>query len=119
MELLTRRTILMCASSVIAGVAAPGLFAQAAPVAIVEMLNSHPTDRALRMVFTPRILQIEPGESVLIQATDRGHSSASIAGMIPEGATTWSGQISQDINVTFDQAPDPTVIFGQSTTEIL
>lgn len=68
---------------------------------IVEMLNYHPTDDKKRMVFYPLITVVQPGESVLFKRVDGGHDSASIDGMIPEGAEPWRGKIGQDITVTF------------------
>ncbi|MEM9584403.1 MAG: pseudoazurin [Pseudomonadota bacterium] len=67
----------------------------------VEMRNFHPTDEKARMVFYPRIVVVQPGETVLFKATDRGHNSASIEGMIPDGAAAWDGAISEDIAVSF------------------
>ena len=54
------------------------------------------------MVFEPAVLKILPGDSVTFVATDAAHNSASIVGMIPEGAKSWNGQLSKDITVTFD-----------------
>ncbi|MDA1083158.1 MAG: pseudoazurin [Proteobacteria bacterium] len=54
------------------------------------------------MVFEPSVLKILPGDSVTFIATDAAHNSASIVGMIPEGAKSWNGQLSKDITVTFD-----------------
>ncbi|MBO6790998.1 MAG: pseudoazurin [Rhodobacteraceae bacterium] len=68
----------------------------------IEMLNRHPTDRSLRNVFYPRVVSVPAGQKVLFKATDRGHNSASIDGMIPEGAEEWSGRINEDLEVTFD-----------------
>lgn len=53
------------------------------------------------MVFEPSVLRIEAGDSVTFKATDAGHNSASIAGMIPSGAESWDGSMSQDITITF------------------
>lgn len=68
---------------------------------VVEMLNKAP-DSNERQVFDPPVLQIEEGASVLFQATDRGHNSASTDDMIPEGAEGWKGKINEDIEITFD-----------------
>ncbi|MFQ3324906.1 MAG: pseudoazurin [Pseudomonadales bacterium] len=56
------------------------------------------------MVFEPAVLSVEVGDTVTFVATDMSHNSASIEGMIPEGAATWSGLNSTDISVTFDKA---------------
>jgi pseudoazurin len=54
------------------------------------------------MVFEPAVLKILPGDSVTFEATDAAHNSASISGMIPEGAQEWNGGLSKDITVTFN-----------------
>ena len=66
----------------------------------VKMLNN---GKEGLMVFEPSLLSIQPGDSVLFKATDVSHNSASIKGMIPEGATAWTGAMSQDVKVTFDK----------------
>ncbi len=53
------------------------------------------------MVFEPSVLRVQVGDSVTFKATDAGHNSASIAGMIPSGAESWDGEMSQDITITF------------------
>ena len=54
------------------------------------------------MVFEPSVLKIKKGDSVTFVATDAAHNSASIEGMIPPGASTWNGSLSQNITITFD-----------------
>ena len=66
----------------------------------VKMLNN---GKEGLMVFEPSLLSIQPGDSVLFKATDVSHNSASIQGMIPEGATAWMGAMSQDVKVIFDK----------------
>ena len=67
----------------------------------VKMLNSGADGY---MVFEPAVLSVQMGDTVTFVATDMAHNSASIAGMIPEGASPWYGEICTDIAVTFDQA---------------
>jgi len=67
----------------------------------VKMLNSGADGY---MVFEPAVLSVQMGDTVTFVATDMAHNSASIAGMIPEGASPWYGENSTDIAVTFDQA---------------
>jgi plastocyanin len=50
---------------------------------VVKMLNQGSEGF---MVFEPAVLKILPGDSVTFEATDAAHNSASISGMIPEGA---------------------------------
>ncbi len=78
------------------------VFADAHGDNIVEMLSKHPDNKKLRNVFLPRIKVIEAGESILFKATNRGHNSASMKGMIPPDATPWRGELSQDVEVAFD-----------------
>jgi len=54
------------------------------------------------MVFEPSFLKINTGDTVTFIATDAAHNSASIPGMIPNGAGSWNGELSRDISVTFD-----------------
>ena len=66
---------------------------------VVKMLNQGSEGF---MVFEPAVLKILPGDSVTFEATDAAHNSASITGMIPEGAEEWNGGLSKDITVTFN-----------------
>ena len=54
------------------------------------------------MVFEPPLLKINAGDTVTFKATDAAHNSATIPGMIPNGASSWNGELSRDISVTFD-----------------
>ena len=54
------------------------------------------------MQFDPAFLKIAPGDSVKFVATDKGHNSESILGMIPEGVDTWKGKMNEEITLTFD-----------------
>lgn len=98
----SRRSFLATAAAATALPALPALAEDAAKVT-VEMLNKHPTEKKLRNVFYPRVLSIEAGQTVVFQSVDRGHNSASIDGMLPEGAEEWNGKIGKDIEVTFDK----------------
>ena len=55
------------------------------------------------MVFEPSVLRVQVGDSVTFKATDAGHNSASIEGMIPSGAESWDGGMSQDVTITFTE----------------
>lgn len=52
--------------------------------------------------WDPMVIFIKPGDSVHF-ANMAGHNSASIAGMIPEGAATWETTLGEDATVTFDK----------------
>ena len=66
----------------------------------VKMLNN---GKDGLMVFEPSVLSIQQGDTVLFEATDVSHNSASIPGMIPQGAMPWTGAMNQDVKVTFDK----------------
>jgi pseudoazurin len=97
---LNRRTFVI-ATATLAGttLAVPGRGA-AESTHQVEMLNAAPDNPRLRNVFAPRILSVQPGDTVSFVPTDRSHNSASIDGMIPEAAEPWDGRINQSIDVT-------------------
>ncbi len=69
---------------------------------IVQMLNKHPEDKKKKMVYFPNLLQVNSGDSVTFQSVDKGHNSASIKKMIPDGAEPWKGKINKDITIKFD-----------------
>ncbi|MEM1274496.1 MAG: plastocyanin/azurin family copper-binding protein [Pseudomonadota bacterium] len=100
-KLITRRASLQIGAAALATpFLARGATAQTAHV--VEMLNVHPENPRLRQVFFPRLIVVEPGDTVNFTATDRGHNSMSVDGMLPDGAEPWNGRINADIEVTFD-----------------
>jgi pseudoazurin len=96
---ISRRAVMV--SALAAGVVA-AVPARAGTQHVVEMYNKHPENKKLRMVFTPRVLSVQPGDTVLFKSVDKSHNSASIVGMIPEGAEPWAGKVSKDIEVTFE-----------------
>ena len=66
----------------------------------VRMLNSGAEGF---MVFEPAVVKAAVGDIVTFKATDMAHNSASIEGMIPEGANSWNGAMSQDVTVTVNK----------------
>ena len=66
----------------------------------VRMLNSGAEGF---MVFEPAVVKAAVGDTVTFKATDMAHNSASIEGMIPEGANSWNGAMSQDVTVTVNK----------------
>jgi pseudoazurin len=66
----------------------------------VKMLNK---GAAGMMVFEPSLVTIQPGDSVRFVPTDQGHNAQSIAGMVPEGATSFEGRRDEEIVVTFER----------------
>ncbi len=65
----------------------------------VRMLNKGPEGQPMQ--FDPAFLKIAPGATVTFVATDKGHNSETILGMIPEGAETWTAKMNEEIKVTF------------------
>jgi pseudoazurin len=51
--------------------------------------------------FEPALLFIEPGETVRFMMGGKTFASRAIAGMVPDGAAGWWGQVGEDIDVTF------------------
>ena len=70
------------------------------PVHEVKMLNSGADGI---MVFEPAVIKISKGDTVNFVATDMSHNSASLDGMIPAGADSWNGALSQDISINFTE----------------
>ena len=67
---------------------------------IVKMLNMGDGGQ---MIFEPAVLKVSVGDTIHFKATDPSHNSASMSGMIPEGAKTWDGPNSQDISVVLEK----------------
>ena len=65
----------------------------------VKMLNS---GKGGQMIFEPAVLKVSVGDTIHFKASDMSHNSASIDGMLPDGAESWSGQMNMDISVTLD-----------------
>ena len=55
-----------------------------------------------QMIFEPAVLKVSVGDTVHFKATDAAHNSASIDGMVPDGAKSWAGALSQDISVVMN-----------------
>lgn len=65
----------------------------------VKMLNS---GEGGQMIFEPAVLKVSVGDTIHFKASDMSHNSASVDGMLPDGAESWSGQMNMDISVTLD-----------------
>ncbi len=91
---MTRRTAI--ATGTAALLARPAL-AQDATVHEVQMLNADPENPRTRMIFLPRVVVAQPGDTIKFIATDRGHNSESIEEMMPEGVEGWEGDINDDV----------------------
>ena len=69
----------------------------------VQMLNQNPDNPRERMVFSPRVLVVQPGDTVKFVNADRGHNSEALEDMVPEGTEMWKGAINEEVSVTLDQ----------------
>jgi pseudoazurin len=54
------------------------------------------------MVFEPAYLQVEPGDTVTFEPTNKSHNAETIPGMVPDGAEAFKGKLNQAISVTFE-----------------
>ena len=55
-----------------------------------------------QMIFEPAVIKVSKGDTIHFKAVDVSHNSATIKGMIPDGAIAWNGEINRDISVTLD-----------------
>lgn len=55
------------------------------------------------MVFEPALVKIEPGDTVKFLAVNKGHNVETIKGMLPEGATPFTGKVNEEVAVKFDK----------------
>tara|TARA_Y100001968_G_scaffold258490_1_gene245469 strand:+ start:268 stop:750 length:483 start_codon:yes stop_codon:yes gene_type:complete len=69
----------------------------------VKMYNKDPNDKKKRMVFVPRVLKINPGDTVKFISSSKGHNSASIKGMLPKGAKKWKSKIGKNFELTLNK----------------
>jgi pseudoazurin len=102
-KLITRRTALMSAAATASFALAMPTRTLAATSHEVQMLNKHPDNSRMRMVFYPHLIVVEPGDEVKFIATDKGHNSQSTDDMLPEGAAEWKGKINEEVDVTFEK----------------
>ncbi|CTQ34761.1 pseudoazurin [Jannaschia rubra] len=82
-------------------VAAAALMSLAAMPALAEtfevkMLNRGETGN---MVFEPRFVAAQVGDTVRFVPTDKGHSAESIDEMLPEGQEAFKGRINEEIEI--------------------
>ena len=66
---------------------------------VVKMLNSGDGGQ---MIFDPAVIKVSVGDTIHFKATDMSHNSASVQGMVPNGASAWAGSMNQDVSVTLD-----------------
>lgn len=62
----------------------------------VKMLNK---GAAGAMVFEPRFVSAQVGDTVVFVPTDKSHNAETIKGMNPEGQATFKGKINKEVSV--------------------
>ena len=62
----------------------------------VQMLTRDPDGSGMQ-VFKPRLFTAKVGDTIRFVPTDPTHQSSSIAGMVPEGARGWKGEINKAV----------------------
>lgn len=62
----------------------------------VKMLNR---GEAGAMVFEPRFVSAQTGDTVKFIAVDKGHNAETIDGMVPEGQEPFKGKMNEEIDV--------------------
>lgn len=77
--------------------------AQAGKTVEIKMLNKDPDNPRQRMVFSPRVVKVQPGDTVKFVPADKGHFAAATKGMIPDGTKRWRGKINKEFEVTLDK----------------
>ena len=79
-------------------------FLLAAPAHAAEMrIETLNKSGDQRFVYSPEIVRIEPGDTVVFVPTDKGHNTVSIDGMFPDGAQRINIGFNKEGAVTFDR----------------
>jgi pseudoazurin len=95
-----RKTLLIAAAAMLTTMLALAGVAHATEVE-VKMVNKG-SDGGM-MVFEPALVKLAPGDTVKFVATDKGHNAETIKGMLPDGATAFTGKNGEDVSVTFEK----------------
>lgn len=98
-EVVLQKDIATSMPAIVSILSAPKVELSEGSEHIIKMLNSG-SDGS--MVFEPAVIKVSKGDTIHFKATDMSHNSVSMDGMIPEGASSWAGQLSQDITVKLD-----------------
>ncbi|MGL1921492.1 MAG: plastocyanin/azurin family copper-binding protein [Hyphomicrobiales bacterium] len=69
----------------------------------VLMLDIDPDNFKRKMVFSPKILKINAGDTVKFLATNSGHNVQSDDSAIPPAAQTWNSPIGKDFEMVFTE----------------
>lgn len=97
--IIDRRTVLLGMSATLA---MPKLAMAQETVHEILMLNEHPDDSSIKMVFHPLVTVGQAGDTFKFVSTDKGHNTVSIKGAIPDGAQKWKSKINKDFELTLE-----------------
>lgn len=98
-EVVLQKDIATSMPAIVSILSAPKVELSEGSEHIIKMLNS---GSGGSMVFEPAVIKVSKGDTIHFKATDMSHNSVSMDGMIPEGASSWAGQLNQDITVKLD-----------------
>ncbi len=98
-EVVLQKDIVTSMPAIVSTVSAPKVELSEGSEHIIKMLNS---GSGGSMVFEPAVIKVSKGDTIHFKATDMSHNSVSMDGMIPAGASSWAGQLNQDITVKLD-----------------
>ncbi len=81
--------------------AAAALFALAPVSLLAETIEVKMLDKgeAGAMVFEPRFVSAEIGDTVVFLPTDKGHNAETMKGMNPEGQEMFKGKMNKEVSV--------------------
>ncbi|MEM9756533.1 MAG: pseudoazurin [Pseudomonadota bacterium] len=99
---LTRRSTLILGTAALAAPLYAPRLARAETAHEVLMLNRDPDNPRAVNVFSPRVLVVQPGDTVTWLNADNGHNSEATDGMIPDGAEGWTGRINEEVTASFE-----------------
>ncbi|MEM9170927.1 MAG: plastocyanin/azurin family copper-binding protein, partial [Pseudomonadota bacterium] len=98
-----RRTGIAAALAVLGAALIGGAHAEEPTVHEVKMLNVNPDNKRERMVFVPKLLTVQPGDTVKFLPSDPGHNTQTTKGMVPAGAEGWKSKAGQEFSVTLTE----------------
>lgn len=98
-EVVLQKDIATSMPAIVSTVSAPKVELSEGSEHIVQMLNM---GEGGSMVFEPAVIKVSKGDTIHFKAVDMSHNSASLDGMIPDGASSWTGSLSKDISVKLD-----------------
>lgn len=96
--MIARPSISLCFALLLAGFTSQAV----AETFTVKMISNDPAAPEKSMYFSPPLLHVQSGDTVVFEPTQVGHNTASKRGMIPEGAESWNGPMEEKFEVVFN-----------------